>query len=229
MPEPDFLAWIERDSETFASVLAGGDLDARVPGCPDWALRDLAAHLGRVQRFWAAVVRVGADTKPAHPEINPPADGPALADWMRAASHYLLDALRTTDPATPAWVWWRDDRTVGAIARHQVQEAAVHRWDAQSAVGEPEPIAQGAADDGIDEFVWISRQLRDPAPILLVATDSGRSFPVADPAVCDGPSTVTVSASASDLVLLLHGRIGPAAVRVDGNRAVLDAFLVPVS
>ena len=42
---------------------------------------------------------------------------------------------------TPAWVWWRDDRTVGAIARHQVQEAAVHRWDAQSAVGTPEPLA----------------------------------------------------------------------------------------
>jgi hypothetical protein len=28
-----------------------GELDRRVPGCPDWALRDLGFHLGRVQQF----------------------------------------------------------------------------------------------------------------------------------------------------------------------------------
>jgi uncharacterized protein (TIGR03083 family) len=220
----DFLDWIARESEAFAAVLEAGDLDARVPGCPEWALRDLAGHLGRVQRFWAAVVRVGADTKPPRPEIHPPADAPGLAAWMRASTQDLLGALRTTDPATPAWVWWRDDRTVGAIARHQVQEAAVHRWDAQSAVGPPQPLEQPVADDGVEEFVWIARQLRDPAPLTLTLTDAGREI-----AASDEPSVVTVSASASDLVLLLHGRISTDDVRVEGDRDALLPFLLPIT
>jgi hypothetical protein len=37
-----------------------------------------------------------------------------------------------------------------------------------------------------------------------------------------------VSASASDLVLLLHGRDCAGEVRVDGDRAPLDAFLLPI-
>ena len=132
----DVHAWIERESEAFASVLETGDLDARVPGCPDWTLRGLAWHLGKVQRFWTTTVRVGADIEPGlSEEPSRPTDAIALAAWMRASTYALVDALRATPPETPAWVWWRDNRTAGAIARHQVQEAAVHRWDAQSAIG----------------------------------------------------------------------------------------------
>ncbi len=143
---------------------------------------------------------------------------------MRASTGELLDALRAAPPEQPAWVWWRDDRTAGAIARHQVQEAAVHRWDAQSAAGTPEPLAAAVADDGVDEFVWIARQLREPAPITLIATDSGRTFPVSDM-----QPVVSVSATASDLVLLLYGRVTPDAVEVEGDRAALDAFLQPIA
>jgi hypothetical protein len=39
---------------------------------------------------------------------------------------------------------------------------------------------------------------------------------------------VTVTAPASDLVLLLYGRIGVDAVQVDGDGAVLAAFLQPI-
>ena len=142
---------------------------------------------------------------------------------MRTSTQELLDALRTTPFATPAWTWWPDNRTVGAIARHQVQEAAVHRWDAQSAIGPPAPLAPEVAGDGVDEFLWIARQLRGPAPITFVATDSGQSFAASD----DAPA-VTVSASASDLVLLLYGRVHPDHVRVEGERAALDAALMPI-
>jgi uncharacterized protein (TIGR03083 family) len=120
-------------------------------------------------------------------------------------------------------VWWHDDRTVGAIARHQVQEAAVHRWDAQSAVGTPDAIAAPVADDGVGEFLEIARQLREPAPIMFVATDSGRSYPVSEAA-----PAVTVSGPASDLVLLLYRRVGSEAVRVEGDAGVLEAFLQPI-
>jgi uncharacterized protein (TIGR03083 family) len=226
VPGLDHTSWIARESEAFARVLDAPSLDRVVPGCPDWSLRDLARHLGRVQRFWAAVVRAGADVEPAFPSEHHgpgPADGAQLAAWMRASTGDLLDALHATRADVPAWTWWRDDRTVGAIARHQVQEAAVHRWDAQSVAGAPGALAPAIADDGLDEFVWIARQLRAPARVAFVATDCGRSV-----AASDDPPTVTVSATASDLVLLLHRRVSPNDVRVDGDRATLDTFLQPV-
>jgi uncharacterized protein (TIGR03083 family) len=215
--------WIARESEDFAVAIDTGDLDARVPGCPDWSLRDLAWHLGRVQRFWERVVLAGADVPPERPDLTAPSERVALAAWMRESTAVLRDALQRTDPATPAWTWWRDDRTVGAIARHQVQEAAVHRWDAQSVAGMPEPLAAPIADDGVEEFVWIARQLREPAPITLFAIDSGRTFPLSD-----ATPAVTVSAPASDLVLLLYRRLGTDAVEIEGDPAVLAALLQPI-
>ena len=221
----DPVAWIERESEAFASVFDAGRLDARVPGCPDWTLRDLGSHLGTVQQFWSRVVRAGADREPERraPALTGAETPPELAAWARESARDLLDALRATSFDSPAWTWWPDNRTVGAIARHQVQEAAVHRWDAQSAVGAPDPLAPEIAEDFIDEFLWIARQLRGPAPITLVATDLAHSF-----AASDDPPAVTVSASASDLVLLFYGRISPDRVHVDGDRAALDAALMPI-
>jgi uncharacterized protein (TIGR03083 family) len=219
----DFSVWIDRESAAFAAAVDTGRLEQRVPGCPDWTLRELAWHLGRVQQFWSTVVRAGADVEPVRPTGNGPTETRELAAWMRASTAALLEALHAQAPHTPAWTWWRDDRTVGAIARHQVQEAAVHRWDAQSALGDSEPIPVPIADDGVDEFVWIARQLRDPAPIVLIATDTGRRSNLSD----DDPA-VSVSAPAWELVLLLYGRIAPERVVVDGDRAILERFLRPV-
>ncbi len=224
MDPTDYTQWIERESAAFAAVIDAGSLDARVAGCPEWSLRELAWHLGNVQQMWTTTVLAGVDVMPDLGEEPPgPTDAVALAAWMRASTDGLLDALRSTAFDTPAWAWWKIDHTVGAIARHQVHEAAVHRWDAQSAVGAPEPFARTEADDGIDEFVWIARQFGEPAPVAFVATDSGQSISVADV-----PPLVTASAPASDLVLLLYRRISPDAVRVEGDRATLDAFLTAV-
>jgi uncharacterized protein (TIGR03083 family) len=218
-----FLEWIAGESEAFAATITRDALDARVPGCPEWALRDLVEHLGRVQRFWAGDVRVGADVEPTEFDTEPP--GPSaqeVAAWMRASTSDLLDALRTTPPSTPAWTWWKGDRTARAIARHQVQEVAVHRWDAQSAVGTPAPLEAAIADDGVSEFLAVNGEFRGPAPFEFRATDTESSFSAGEPA------TATVRAVASDLVLLLHRRISVDAVEVEGDRAALERFLVAV-
>jgi uncharacterized protein (TIGR03083 family) len=219
----DFEQSIARESEAFAAVVDAGSLDRRVPGCPDWTLRDLTWHLGNVQRFWADMVRAGTDTQPEFFEGSTgPSEVAELAAWMRASTRDLLGALHDTPYDAPAWAWWRDDHTVGAVARHQVQEAAVHRWDAQSVIGSPEPVPQPEADDAVDEFAWIRRQTDDQAPIVLVATDSGVSFPLSD-----SKPAVTVSAPASDLLLVLYGRVKPEEVSVEGDRSTLDQFLQP--
>jgi uncharacterized protein (TIGR03083 family) len=220
------LEWIAHESEAFVAAISPDALDHTVPSCPEWQLRDLVAHLGRVQRFWAGVVRAGGDERPDFERPDPPLarDAPAaLVEWMAASTRELLDVLADTPPDAPAWTWWKESRNAGAIARHQAQEAAVHRWDAQTATRDPEPLARELADDGVDEFVWIARQLRPPARITLVCTDSGRAIPVASV-----PSVVTVSATASSLVLLLYGRVGLEAVDVEGDRAEIERFLAPI-
>jgi uncharacterized protein (TIGR03083 family) len=220
----EFLESIEHESEAFAATIRADSLDRRVPGCPDWALRELVWHLGRVHRFWALVVRAGADEQPDFDEAQPgPAEAAALAAWMRDSTRELLDALRAAPAYAPAWTWWHEPRTAGAIGRHQVQEAAVHRWDAQSALGRPEPLPAVLAADGVDEFLEISRQMRPPSPIAFEATDTGRTFTLSE-----GEPAVTVSAPSGDLVLLLYRRLSPEDVRVDGDRAVLDEYLAPI-
>jgi uncharacterized protein (TIGR03083 family) len=220
----EFLDSIGSESEAFAATIRADTLDRRVPGCPDWALRDLVWHLGRVQQFWSLVVRAGVDERPEFDEEEPgPTEAGAAGAWMRASTRELLDALRASPADAPAWTWWDEPRTAGAIGRHQVQEAAVHRWDAQSALGVPEPLPAPLADDGVEEFLEISRQMRPPTPIAFEATDTGRAFTLSD-----REPAVTVSAPSSDLVLLLYRRLSPDQVRVDGDRAVLDEFLAPI-
>jgi uncharacterized protein (TIGR03083 family) len=220
-----YLEWISTESEAFVAAIVPEAISGRVPSCPAWTLRDLVAHLGRVQRFWAHTVRVGEDREPTWRSDGPPdtADADALRVWMRASTDELLTALRDTPAETPAWTWWKESRNASAIARHQVQEAAVHRWDAQSVTGTPEPLARALADDGVDEFLWIATQLRPTPSIAFHCADTNRVVNVGAQ-----PQAVNVSAPASDLVLLLYGRIGMDAVDVQGARAVLESFLAKI-
>src|SRR5690348_14726412 len=123
----DIFGFIEIESAAAAATISPASLDARVPSCPDWSLAELIGHLGRVQRFWAHAVRVGGTERRPPPEASVPNSASDLDAWFRESTRELLDALHTVPWVTPAWTWWKDDRTVGAIARHQVQEAAVHR------------------------------------------------------------------------------------------------------
>ena len=70
-----------------------------------------------------------------------------------------------------------------------------------AAEGRADPLPTKIADDGVDEFLWIARQIRGPEPIAFERPtrstfQAGASEPV-----------VAVSAPASDLVLLLYGRV----------------------
>ena len=156
----DLLALVQDRSTTLRSSVAGSpDLDVRVPSCPGWSLRDLVEHLSEVHRFWAAAVVAGPSEKPP---AMAPADDTLSADLLArsaAATQELIAALRAAGPAAGCWTWWGDSdvpTTSGAVARHQVQEAAVHAFDAQLATGTPQPVPAVVALDGIAEFIGIS-------------------------------------------------------------------------
>ncbi len=218
------LQAIRADSTRFSEALSGVDLEVPVPSCPGWSVRALVEHLGGVQRFWADTVRAADPGQPTRVEHVPPRRPDDLAEWMRASTELLLGALADSTDDAPCWTWWGEPRTSGAVARHQVQESAVHRWDAQSAVGTPAPIEATVADDGVGEFLEI---FVGPAAstllgsVSLVAEDTGGEWIVGDQR---GTRTV-VRASASDLVLLLYGRLLHDSVTVEGDPGLLRDLL----
>ena len=237
LPFPEALDLISERSAVLREAVATGDTAARVPGCPEWSLRDLVAHLGAVQRFWAEVVAAGpAGSPPEFVEGDPAGD---LLEWSAESTRQLIDALRVAGPDRDCWTWWGDSEapmTAGAVARHQVQEAAVHAWDAQQAVGKPEPIPAAVAVDTIDEFLvvtlgslgaWPHR----PARIALSAVE-GPTWLVdltpagaqADPSA-GGEPLATIRGAAGDLVLAVYKRIPADRVEVDGDREAVEQFL----
>lgn len=235
MDTGEHLQAIRLESGRFAEA-ARGPLDTPVPSCPEWSLGDLVWHLGGVQRFWAEVVRTQTTDRST---IEPPADVPdeELLAWFEDISAGLQHALETTDPAVRVWSWAGGQQDVAWVRRRQAHEVAVHRWDAQHAVGGAAPIATGLASDGIDEyFTWMvdpaDAEAFDGAVAVRLAptdVDDGWVVDVRDGRVGladdDIAVDITVRATASDLLLLLWRRVGADAVQVDGDRSALERFL----
>ncbi|MEU4066262.1 maleylpyruvate isomerase N-terminal domain-containing protein [Streptomyces wedmorensis] len=249
----DLLRLIDERSTAFrAAVAAAPSLDVQVPTCPEWTLLDLVRHLGEGRRSWAATVAAGPGaTGRCVPEGAPalPGEREALLDWLAASTRELLDALEEAGPDRGCWTWWetsQSPRTCGAVARHQLQEIAVHTYDAQITVGARQSLPEDVALDGVDEFLstccatttpWPHK----PGPIDFHATeghswrlsldaDGARPTRIPTPAAPsataagEGPDAPAASASgaAHELVLVMYGRLPLDTLRLDGDRRQIE-------
>lgn len=249
---PDLLRLIDERSAAFrAAVAAAPSLDVQVPTCPGWTLFDLVKHLGGGDRFWAAIVAAGpADAPPAEATaaraaLEVPREPEALPAWLAASTQLLLNALREAGPESGSWTWWpasQSPQTSGGIARHRVQETAVHTYDAQLAGGVPQPLPVEVALDGVEEFLFTvcatpSAWPHKPTAFDFHATE-GRSWRL----TVDGDGArvtripahtaatgedleaagASVHGTAGELVIYLYDRIPAASVRVDGDSGLLD-------
>lgn len=122
---------------------------APVPSCPGWSISDLTTHMGQIHG-WAAGLVMGGPPGPL-PELP---DGTAPADWADQARANLVGAIEASDPDREVWTfigprpaswWWR----------RQVNETAVHAWDATSAVGSAWPMPAELAADALDEAIAV--------------------------------------------------------------------------
>jgi uncharacterized protein (TIGR03083 family) len=199
-----------------------------VPSCPGWRLRDLAHHLGNVHAWAERATR--QPTPPEEPTEAPQGRDDLIA-WYAGAAASLLERLRTADPDEPCWHFGAKPRTVGWWVRRQAHETAVHLWDAQAALGHAPPLEPGFAADGVAEVldVFVPRQVRMEriapltASVRLVATDADLHRSLGD-----GEPVATLTGTASDLLLLLWGRVPADRLEVTGDPSpVLSARLVP--
>jgi uncharacterized protein (TIGR03083 family) len=214
---------ISRYSREFATA-ARGNLSARVEHCPDWSVADLVRHLTDVHWFWGTIAE-GTLSEPPDESLRPAhADDEGLVAGFESGAVRLVDVLAGADQSASCWTWFPGQQDVAFITRHQVQEAAVHAWDAANAAGRALDIDPAVAADSVDEFLTTSladesdAAEADLVPLdgtfVLRASDTGDAWTVADGSV-PGAMMMTrggtegapvLEAQAADLLLWLYSR-----------------------
>ncbi|MFE5402327.1 maleylpyruvate isomerase family mycothiol-dependent enzyme [Streptomyces sp. NPDC056580] len=249
---PVLLRLIEERSSVFrAAVASAPGLDVQVPTCPEWTLFDLAEHIGDGRRAWAATVAAGPAPAKSAAGGAPaaPREREALQAWLAESTEQLLDALREAGPDRGCWTWWgasQSPQTCGAVARHQLQQIAVHTYDAQITVGAPEPLPVDVALDGVEEFLYTcvatpSAWPHKPAAFdfhateghswrLTVDGDGARSTRIPTPGTTSAAAAdegldaagVSVRGTAGELVLFVYDRIPADSLRIEGDAGLFD-------
>ncbi len=233
-PSPeDYLDHIRAEAKAMAAAARAGDLEARVPGCPEWSVYDLVAHTSGVHRWATEMVRTRASRPVSRRDMPPAPEGAAVIDWFAQGATELASALEETGPEAEVWNWSTDTRSAFWF-RRQAQETAVHRWDTQSAQGGGEPIPAALAIDGIEELLslWLPGLAAGQegtglgGSLHLHATDENGEWTIHSTGGAvsvqtgHGKADAAIRAPASDLLLYLWGRPVDGAVEVFGDGAI---------
>jgi len=206
----DPLAQISHHADALLRA-ADGNLGAQVEHCPGWTVEDLVRHIRSVNWFWATVV---AERRQEPFDDRPSFESEDLLGSARAQAERLVSVLRAADPATPVWTW-SSQRDVAFVLRHQVQEAAVHHFDAAHAAGLPWSMDAAAAADAVDEMLTFSLPGEGDlgGTLTLRAEDFGTSWTIG-PGPTPGsltwsrePGSPALTATAPELLLWLYERV----------------------
>lgn len=243
MDTAEHIAALRHAGPGLMSAALRAGLDAAVPTCPKWCVRDLLAHIGGVHRWAAAFVAEGR-TEPMDAETRAryraaPPDDTDLPGWFADGHAALVSALEASPPDLDCWTFFPAPTPLLFWARRQAHETIIHRVDAELAAGGPviAPHTTVAAD-GIDELLagMLTRRGRlraDPPRTLAVrATDAGQSWlvHVGPDAVrtrrtaAPEPADCTLTGPAAVVYLLLWNRTGPEAVCLSGDPSLLDLW-----
>jgi uncharacterized protein (TIGR03083 family) len=199
MAPDEQLTVIDEEGRRLIDV-ARRDPDLVVPQYPTWTLRDLVVHVASVHgRVTTVCQSLPVERVPA--AERPPGTDPF--DWAAVTLAQMLEALGTADLNNEVWTLIEDKR-LGFWVRRMVIETGLHRWDAESAFGPPQPLRSTMATQGLDEFseMFLAR-LGDVPTVEFEATDLDLVWRYGD-----GSPTATIEGTASDLFLRLMSRPG---------------------
>ncbi len=241
----EHIAELDTDGALLAAAAERAGLDAPVPGCPLWKVRELLRHTGYVHRWAASYVAHGHQEEvDRYSEEELLRDGPGDAEllaWFRDGHAELVTTLRSADPALNCWAFLDAPSPLAFWARRQAHETAIHRADAQGAADAVTPFPAAFAADGIDELLvgFASRGVvRGHALSLLVqTTDTGDEWlvEVGDGIMArrsagdTGRADCLVAGPASELYLLLWNRLPDGgSVTVSGDPELLRSWQAQV-
>ena len=144
---------MEKDFSRLLELTRSAELTTRVPACPDWDIEQLARHTALVYLQKAETIRTGAKPQGSWVPEEILQLGPVeILETCYERITAEFDAHRPTDPAES---WVAEDQTVGFWIRRLTHETAIHRYDLEAALGDPQPIETDLAIDGIDEVLTV--------------------------------------------------------------------------
>jgi len=230
-----YVEHVRADGERIAAVAERG-LDASVPSCPGWTVKDVVEHTAEVFLHKVASMREKAFPDPWPPERG---DEPTIP-YLRHALDELVDELTTRDPHEFADTWWWDERTVGFWGRRMAHEAAIHRVDVELVHDDVTPIDYELALDGVDEVLrlfltgdYSDEEIPDqPGTVAQIRAGGTAWRIVMEPTAIvaqvyldrwpELPVDATVSGEPLPMYLWLWGRGPRDPLAVDGDISVAD-------
>jgi uncharacterized protein (TIGR03083 family) len=242
-----WLGALRSDGPAFRAAVSAVDGDAPVPTCPGWTIAELVVHLGGVYAWIGSHVARGVTDRPD----GRPGEGigdvpgwPATITWWDEQYARLMKLLDALDSDLPAWNWAPQPKKAVFWDRRVAHETAVHRWDAQFAIGAAEPLEAKLAADGISEVLdtWLPAGRRKghsdlEGVVHLAATDvaqdwyvrlRGEGVALLDTGTLldddDHHTRVEAVGTASDLLLAMYGRVQFDVVDVAGEIGLLGGL-----
>jgi uncharacterized protein (TIGR03083 family) len=247
----EHLDELSRQGTLLADAAGRAGLDASVPPCSPWLVKDLLRHTGYIHGWAARHIIERPDQiidGPAEADIlRSGAPDPELLDWFRAGHAALVETLTSADPAVECATFMPAPCALAFWTRRQAHETAIHRADAESAAGATPEYPAAFAADGVDELIMGFGRRRKYQPsanvdgrrMHVVATDTGDGWYIDahegrlqphrqtrdDPAEA-GHADCTVSGPASGVYLYLWNRAEAerAGITLTGNADILGTW-----
>ena len=214
--------------------------DAAVQHCPGWDAAELVRHQGSIFTWMATIVT--SRERVSRRELAPaPAESAELPDWYLGSLAHAMAVLRSAEPQSATWTFSSTgDRQVAWWHRRLAVEVAIHRFDAESAIGADDgkpaaPLDGDVAAAGIEEFITeflpgLLAQADDPelkGTLHVHATDgpvewwidldaSGAATPQ------HAKADTALRGTRSDLLLWLTNRGAPGSLEVLGRSEIAD-------
>ena len=232
-----YLDALRTDTDLMSAAIRTGDPSDPVAACPDWDLSKLIEHTGWVHRWATDAIINGAAPDP-ETSFGPSADD-NLSVWIVDGATALINALNNAAPNDPTWHPFPFEQQVWVWARRQALETAMHRWDAQTAIGVQAMLDPELSSEGIQEYfefglprVLTRAEIDPPAVSLhvhctdvagewLVWGENGkyRMLPVHD------KGDAAIRGPAADIWLMLMGRLDRSELDIVGDASTADAWL----
>jgi uncharacterized protein (TIGR03083 family) len=244
MEVAEHISALRREGDLLVRAAAAADLDADVPRCPGWTVRDLLRHVGGVHR-WARAHVAGARREPLGDEeveevMRAPSDDGRLTAWLREGCEALVAALESAPPDLECWSFLPARSPLAFWARRQAHETGIHRVDAEAPRGRITPFEPAVAADGIDELLrgFAARRAATGSPgertLLVEAPDAGSAWLVtmtpqrtAASALSDGArpdADCRLGGRATDVFLFLWNRADRDGLDVEGDAGLLELW-----
>jgi uncharacterized protein (TIGR03083 family) len=246
MEIPQHITIVGQEAKLLAEAAELSGLEADVPACPGWNVRDLVRHLGEIH-LWAAAHVAQPHDKPWVDDVDELTafwpdlavfwpDDSDLITWYLETNANLVRSLESAPADVDAFTFLEAPTPLAMWARRQAHETAVHRFDAQDAAGIPSGFDPAFASDGVDELLVAFAQRKETWPVddattmLAHAEDTNDRWhlTLAPDGITtvrgDGPADLTLTGTASDLYLVMWNRIPDNRISAMGDLAVLDAW-----